>query len=102
MESVKKTIDERAHIKRCVWAVGIGDQNPKAGYKQQIMDMSVHVVGAVIRPIYVEESMVEVINNCCNHIFATGQLHTEQPEFNNEGKVDQNAEQCHDTCPLPA
>nr|GEU69050.1 hypothetical protein [Tanacetum cinerariifolium] len=25
-----------------------------------------------------------------------GQQHTEQPEFNNEGKVDQNAEQCHD------
>ncbi|GKD85174.1 hypothetical protein Tco_1356328, partial [Tanacetum coccineum] len=35
------------------------------------------------------------------NIFATGQQHTEQPEFNNEGEVDQNAEQCHDTCPLP-
>ncbi|GJX62443.1 hypothetical protein Tco_0295343 [Tanacetum coccineum] len=30
------------------------------------------------------------------------QQHTEQPEFNNEGGVDQNAEQCHDTYPLPA
>ncbi|GJW30332.1 hypothetical protein Tco_0047207 [Tanacetum coccineum] len=30
------------------------------------------------------------------------QQNTEQPEFNNEGKVDQNAEQCHDICPLPA
>ncbi|GJS62073.1 retrovirus-related pol polyprotein from transposon TNT 1-94 [Tanacetum coccineum] len=30
------------------------------------------------------------------------QQHTEQPEFNNEGKVDQNAEQCHDIRPLPA
>ncbi|GJZ60319.1 hypothetical protein Tco_0616135 [Tanacetum coccineum] len=30
------------------------------------------------------------------------QQHTEQPEFNNEGEVDQNAEQCHDTCHLPA
>ncbi|GJR44462.1 hypothetical protein Tco_1312565 [Tanacetum coccineum] len=29
------------------------------------------------------------------------QQHTEQPEFNNEGEVDQNVEQCHDTCPLP-
>ncbi|GKC55236.1 hypothetical protein Tco_1077981 [Tanacetum coccineum] len=28
--------------------------------------------------------------------------HTEQPEFNNEGEVDQNAEQCHDTLSLPA
>ncbi|GJZ50520.1 gag-pol polyprotein [Tanacetum coccineum] len=31
-----------------------------------------------------------------------GQQHTEQPEFNNEKEVDQNAEQCHDICPLPA
>ncbi|GKG09761.1 hypothetical protein Tco_0338507, partial [Tanacetum coccineum] len=36
------------------------------------------------------------------NIFATGQQHTEQPEFNNEGKVYQNAEQCHDIRPLPA
>ncbi|GJZ77006.1 putative ribonuclease H-like domain-containing protein, partial [Tanacetum coccineum] len=38
------------------------------------------------------------------HLFYTskGQQHTEQPEFNNEGKVDQNAEQCHDIRPLPA
>ncbi|GJU91622.1 hypothetical protein Tco_1304045 [Tanacetum coccineum] len=42
---------------------------------------------ADIRPIYDEEPMAE---------------HTEQPEFNNEGKVDQNAEQCHDIRPLPA
>ncbi|GJW69379.1 hypothetical protein Tco_0123803 [Tanacetum coccineum] len=37
-----------------------------------------------------------------NHIFATGKQQLSKPEFNNEGKVDQNAEQCHDTCPLPA
>nr|GEZ71269.1 hypothetical protein [Tanacetum cinerariifolium] len=30
------------------------------------------------------------------------QQHTGQLEFNNEGEVDQNAEECHDTCPLPA
>nr|GFB67730.1 hypothetical protein [Tanacetum cinerariifolium] len=30
------------------------------------------------------------------------QQHTEQPEFNNEGEVVQNAKECHDTCPLPA
>ncbi|GJX49595.1 hypothetical protein Tco_0276440 [Tanacetum coccineum] len=30
------------------------------------------------------------------------QQHTEQPEFNAEGEVDQYAEQCHDTCHLPA
>ncbi|GKA84336.1 hypothetical protein Tco_0805931 [Tanacetum coccineum] len=46
--------------------------------------------------------MNEVQTTAEINIFATGQQHTEQPEFNNEGEVDQNAEQCHDTCPLPA
>ncbi|GJZ40148.1 hypothetical protein Tco_0586711 [Tanacetum coccineum] len=35
------------------------------------------------------------------NVFATGQQHTKQPEFNNKGEVGQNVEQCHDTCPLP-
>ncbi|GKG33835.1 hypothetical protein Tco_0433994 [Tanacetum coccineum] len=37
-----------------------------------------------------------------DNVSATGQQHTEQPEFNNEGKVDQNAEQCHDIRPIHA
>ncbi|GJU64751.1 hypothetical protein Tco_1246586 [Tanacetum coccineum] len=36
------------------------------------------------------------------NLFSTGQQHTEQPESNNEGEVDQNADQCYDTRPLPA
>ncbi|GKC97865.1 hypothetical protein Tco_1168140, partial [Tanacetum coccineum] len=37
-----------------------------------------------------------------DNVSAIGQQHTEQPEFNKEGKVDQNAKQCHDIHPLPA
>ncbi|GJV25785.1 hypothetical protein Tco_1378480 [Tanacetum coccineum] len=61
-----------------------------------------HADDADIRPIYDEEPMAEVQTTAEINVFATGQQHTEQPEFNNEGEVDQNAEQCHDTCPLPA
>ncbi|GKF66946.1 hypothetical protein Tco_0193463, partial [Tanacetum coccineum] len=61
-----------------------------------------HVDDANIRPISDEEPMAEVQTSAKINIFATGQQYTEQPEFNNEGQVDQNAEQCHDTCPLPA
>ncbi|GJY72276.1 putative reverse transcriptase domain-containing protein [Tanacetum coccineum] len=61
-----------------------------------------HADDADIRPIYDEEPMAEVQTTAEINIFATGQQHTERPEFNNEGKVDQNVEQCHDTCPLPA
>ncbi|GJS15931.1 hypothetical protein Tco_0410403 [Tanacetum coccineum] len=46
--------------------------------------------------------MAEVQTTAEINIFATGQQHTEQPDFNNEGKVNQNAEQCHDIRPLPA
>ncbi|GJR29550.1 hypothetical protein Tco_1105782 [Tanacetum coccineum] len=61
-----------------------------------------HVDDADIRPIYNEEPMAEVQTTAEINIFATGQQHTEQPEFNNEGDVDQNAKQCHDIRPLPA
>ncbi|GJZ87767.1 hypothetical protein Tco_0659377 [Tanacetum coccineum] len=61
-----------------------------------------HVDDADIRPIYDEEPMAEVQTTAEINVFAIGQQHTEQPELNNEGEVDQNAEQCHDTCPLPA
>ncbi|GJU78164.1 hypothetical protein Tco_1275234 [Tanacetum coccineum] len=61
-----------------------------------------HAKDADIRPIYDEEPMDEVQSTAKINVFASGQQHTEQPEFNNEGEVDQNAEQCHDTCPLPA
>nr|GEV83857.1 hypothetical protein [Tanacetum cinerariifolium] len=61
-----------------------------------------HDDGADIKPIYDEEPMAEVQTTAEIEVFAIGQQHTEQPEFNNEGEVVQNAEECHDTCPLPA
>ncbi|GKG45615.1 hypothetical protein Tco_0498061, partial [Tanacetum coccineum] len=61
-----------------------------------------HADDADIRPIYDEELMTEVQTTVEINVFATRQQHTEQPEFNNEGEVDQNVEQCHNTCPGPA
>ncbi|GJR70046.1 hypothetical protein Tco_0016111 [Tanacetum coccineum] len=59
-----------------------------------------HADDADIRPISDEEPMAEVQTTAEINVFAIGQQHTEQPELNNEGEVDQNAEQCHDTCPF--
>ncbi|GJY34852.1 hypothetical protein Tco_0419321 [Tanacetum coccineum] len=55
---------------------------------------------ADIRPVYDEEPMAEVqmIAEC--NVFDTGQQHTEQPEFNNKGRVDQDAEQNQVKTPL--
>nr|GEX90828.1 hypothetical protein [Tanacetum cinerariifolium] len=56
-----------------------------------------HDDDADIRPIYDEEPMAEVQTTAEISVFAIGQQHTEQPEFNNEVEVVQNAEECHDT-----
>ncbi|GJR40529.1 hypothetical protein Tco_1216213 [Tanacetum coccineum] len=61
-----------------------------------------HANDTDIRPIYDKEPMAKVQTTTEINVFATGQQHTEQPEFNNEGEVDQNADQYHDKCPLPA
>ncbi|GJX43753.1 hypothetical protein Tco_0260429 [Tanacetum coccineum] len=128
MESVKKSIDERAQHKqeydswvneRLMQTTEEKVDSSKAldaslvdtessGTESKEQDTSsrsgndAHADDADIRHIYDEEPMAEVQTTAEINIFATGQQHTEQPEFNNEGEVDQNAEQCHDKCPLPA
>ncbi|GJW45900.1 hypothetical protein Tco_0077546 [Tanacetum coccineum] len=65
----------------------VQDESSKSGNDTYTND-------ADIIPIYDEEPMVEVQLTVECNIFAIGQQHTEQPEFNNEGGVDQYIEQC--------
>nr|GEV48590.1 hypothetical protein [Tanacetum cinerariifolium] len=123
MESVKKSIDERAQHKReyDIWVNERQMQTTEeevdtskaldaslvdiesSGTESKEQDTSsrlgndAHDYDADIRPIYDEEPMAEVQTTAKINIFAIGQQHAKQPEFNNEGEVDQNAEQCHDT-----
>ncbi|GKB85970.1 hypothetical protein Tco_0958242 [Tanacetum coccineum] len=98
MEYVKNSIDERALHKR--------EHDSRVNERQMQTTMEkVDTSKALddnIRPIYDEEPKAEVQMTTNNYVSAKGQQHTEQPEFINEGEIDQNAEQCHDTCPLPA
>nr|GEZ41797.1 hypothetical protein [Tanacetum cinerariifolium] len=73
LESVKKSIDERAQHKR--------------EYDRWVNE----------RQMQTTEEKIDT-----SKALDARQQHTEQPEFNNEREVDQNDEQCHDTCPLPA
>ncbi|GJS02471.1 hypothetical protein Tco_0318979 [Tanacetum coccineum] len=128
MESVKKSIDERAKHKeeynswvnerqmqttkdkvdssKALDASLVDTESSGTALKEQDTSSrsgnDAHADDADIRPIYDEEPMAEVQTTAEINVFAIGQQHTEQPEFNNEGEVDQNAEQCHDACPLPA
>ncbi|GJV72051.1 hypothetical protein Tco_1492046 [Tanacetum coccineum] len=102
MESVKKSIDERAKHKQEYNSWKSSGTTLKEQDTSSRSGNDAHADDADIRPIYNEEPMAEVQTTAEINVFAIGQQHTEQPEFNNEGEVDQNAEQCHDTCPLPA
>nr|GEU36518.1 hypothetical protein [Tanacetum cinerariifolium] len=80
MESVKKSVDARALHKR--------EYESRMNKKQmQTIEENVDTNDADIRPIYDEEPMAEVQTTPKINVFATGQQHTEQPEFNNEGET---------------
>ncbi|GJZ33971.1 hypothetical protein Tco_0579407 [Tanacetum coccineum] len=128
MESVKKSIDERAQHKqeydswvnerqmqtteekvntsKALDASFVDTKSSVTESKEQDTssksENDAHADDADIRPIDDDEPMGEVQTTAKINVLATGQQHTEQPDFNNEGEVDQNVEQYHDTCPLPA
>ncbi|GJZ68146.1 integrase, catalytic region, zinc finger, CCHC-type containing protein [Tanacetum coccineum] len=87
MESVKKSIDERALYKKDLVDI---ESSGKESNEQDTSNRSgndAHADDADIRTIYDEEPMVEVQTTAKINVSATGQLHTEQPEFNNEGET---------------
>nr|GEX61850.1 hypothetical protein [Tanacetum cinerariifolium] len=127
LEYVKKSIDERTHHKR-EYDSWVNERHMQTTEEKvdtsKALDASLvetessvieskeqdtssrsgndaHDDGADIRPIYDEEPMAKVQTTAEINVFAIGQQHTEQPEFNNEGEAFQNAKECHDTCLLP-
>ncbi|GJV78876.1 hypothetical protein Tco_1514746 [Tanacetum coccineum] len=110
IEFVKKSIDKRAHHKREYdsWlnesqmqtieekvdtsnaldaSLVYTESNGTESRKQDTSSSSgndVEADDANIKPIYDEELMVKVQLTADHNVFATGQQHTEQPEFNNE------------------
>ncbi|GJW69881.1 hypothetical protein Tco_0126798 [Tanacetum coccineum] len=105
MESMQ-TIEEKVDTSKALDVSLVNTESSRTDSKEQDTSSKsrndAHADDANIRPIYDEELMAEVQTTAEINVFATGQQHTEQPEFNNEREVDQNAEQCHDTCHLPA
>ncbi|GJX46948.1 hypothetical protein Tco_0272138 [Tanacetum coccineum] len=105
MDYVKKSIEEKVDSSKALDTSLVIIKS--SGTESQEQDTSsrsgndAHIDDADIRPIYDEEPQTEVQMTTNNNVAAKGQQHTEQPEFINEGEIVQNAEQCHDTCPLP-
>nr|GEU30667.1 hypothetical protein [Tanacetum cinerariifolium] len=94
LESIKKSIDERVQLKREYdsWVNERQMQTTKEKVDMsQALDASSVDTEINIRPIYDEKQMADVQTTAEIDVFAIGQQHTEQPEFNNEGVVVQNA-----------
>nr|GEV49363.1 hypothetical protein [Tanacetum cinerariifolium] len=128
MESVKKSIDERALHKReydnrvnkrpmqtkeekvntskALDASLVNTESNRTKSREQDTSSSsrndAYVDDVNIRPIYDKEPIAKVQTAAEINVSAIGQQHVEQPDFNNDGEVDQNAEQCHNKCLLPA
>nr|GFC92762.1 hypothetical protein [Tanacetum cinerariifolium] len=112
LESVKKSIDERAQLKReydswvnerkmqtteekvdtskALDASSVDTESSRTESKEQDTSSrsgnDTHTDVTDIRPIYDEEPMAEVQTTAEIDVFAIGQQHTEQPKFNNEGE----------------
>nr|GEZ35258.1 retrovirus-related Pol polyprotein from transposon TNT 1-94 [Tanacetum cinerariifolium] len=93
------TIDERVQPKRehNSWVNERKMQTTEEKDTRSRLGNDAHNDDADTRPIYDEEPMDEVQTTAEIDVFAIGQQHTEQPKFNNEGKVVQNAKEYHDT-----
>ncbi|GJR48420.1 hypothetical protein Tco_1316523 [Tanacetum coccineum] len=100
IQTTEEKIDMSNALDALVASSVIIESNGTESQKQDISSRSGN--DADIRPIYDEEPMAEVQMTADDNVSATRQQHTEQPESNNEGEVDQNADQCYDTRPLPA
>ncbi|GJS14872.1 hypothetical protein Tco_0409344 [Tanacetum coccineum] len=88
MESVKKSIDERALHKR-EYDNKVNEKQMQT--KERKVDTSKTLDASLvdtenIRPIYDEEPKAEVQLTADNNVFSIEQQHTEQPEFNNKGE----------------
>ncbi|GJR48591.1 retrovirus-related pol polyprotein from transposon TNT 1-94 [Tanacetum coccineum] len=59
-----------------------------------------YVEDADIKPINDKKTMAEVQLTVEHTVLANGQQHAKQPEFNNEGRVDQDAKKCQVKSPL--
>nr|GEX33546.1 hypothetical protein [Tanacetum cinerariifolium] len=83
LESVKKSTDERVQLKREYdsWV------NKRQMQKTEEKVDTSKALDANIKPIYDEEPMAKVQTTAKINVFAIGQQHTEQLEFNNEGEV---------------
>nr|GEU28893.1 hypothetical protein [Tanacetum cinerariifolium] len=96
-----QTIEEKVDTSKALDASLVDKESSGTESKEQDTcsrsGNNTHADDADIRPIYDEEPMTEAQITAKINIFAIGQQHTEQPEFNNEGEVDKNAKKCHDT-----
>nr|GFD14639.1 hypothetical protein [Tanacetum cinerariifolium] len=97
MQTTKEKVDTSKALDASLVDIESSGTNSKEKDTSDRSGNDTHADDADIRPIYNEEPMAKVQTSAEINIFAIGQQHTKQPEFTNEGEVDQNAEQCHDT-----
>ncbi|GJR70896.1 hypothetical protein Tco_0016961 [Tanacetum coccineum] len=100
MESVTMSIDERAKHKE-EYNSGVNMKENAANEDSSGNDAHADDAGYKSQYMRKRHWMRYKTAESMSFAYRTNS-NTEQPYSNNEGEVDQNAKQCHDTCPLPA
>nr|GEV97017.1 hypothetical protein [Tanacetum cinerariifolium] len=96
-----QTTEEKVDTSKALDAILVNTKNSRTELGEQATSSrsgnDAHADDADIRPIYDEEPIAEIQTTAETNVFAIGQQHIEQPEFNNEGeKCVFNAN--HDSC----
>nr|GEU87918.1 hypothetical protein CTI12_AA091940 [Tanacetum cinerariifolium] len=100
MQTIKEKVDTSKALDASLVDAESSETESKEHDTNSRSGNDAHDDDADIIPIYDEELMAKVQTTAEINVSAIGQQHTEQPQFNNKGEVDQNAKECHDTCPL--
>ncbi|GKA32581.1 hypothetical protein Tco_0718948 [Tanacetum coccineum] len=95
-ERLMQTTEDKVDSSKALDASLVDTKSSGTALKEQDISSrsgnDAHADDADIRHIYNEKPMAEVQTTAEINIFATRQQHIEQPEFNNKGEVDQNAD----------
>nr|GEU99251.1 hypothetical protein [Tanacetum cinerariifolium] len=99
LEYVKKSIDERVQLNR-EYDSWVNERQMQTTEEKVDTSKALDASSVDTESSRTESKEQDTSSRSGNDVL--WKQHTEQPEFNNKGKIDQNAEECHDTCPLPA
>ncbi|GKG53746.1 hypothetical protein Tco_0555146, partial [Tanacetum coccineum] len=94
MQTQESKVDMGKALDACLVVTESSGTEPEKHDTSSRSGNDTHAEDANNKLVTDKEPMTEVHLTSEHNVLANGQQHAEQPEFNNKGRVDQDAEQC--------